>query len=83
MKKLKRWISVLLSCMMFCGMFTGCGSSEAATMRVGAMKGPTSMGLLFLMEQAEAGECEDTYEFTMATAADELFPLMIEPTPKS
>ena len=78
MKNLKRWISVLLSCMMLCGLLGGCGSSEPVTMRVGAMKGPTCMGLLFLMEQAEAGKCEDTYEFTMATAADELLPLMIK-----
>jgi len=42
------------------------------------MKGPTAMGLLFLMEEAEAGKCEDSYGFTMATAADELLPLMIK-----
>jgi len=76
--KCKKWVAVGLSLLMICGLFTGCGSSEPVTMRVGAMKGPTSMGLLFLMEEAEAGETEDTYEFTMATGADELLPLIIK-----
>lgn len=49
------------------------GSEEtAAAVRVGALKGPTSMGLVNLME--EAG---DEYEFTMVTAADELLPMVI------
>ena len=76
--RLKKWLALGLSMLVLCGLFTGCDSSEPVTMRVGAMKGPTSMGLLFLMEKAEAGACEDTYEFTMATAADELLPLMIK-----
>lgn len=66
---------MLLICIL---LLTACGNVEPVNMRVGAMKGPTSMGLLFLMEEAESGACEDTYEFTMATAADELLPLMIK-----
>lgn len=46
--------------------------------RVGSLKGPTSMGLLYMMEDAEAGETENDYEFQMTTAADELLPLMIK-----
>lgn len=42
------------------------------TMRIGSLKGPTSMGLVKLMQEAEAGETEVKYEFTMATAADEI-----------
>ncbi len=58
----------------------GCGSAveEKMTVRVGGMKGPTSMGLLFLKEESEAGEALENYEFTMVTAADELLPLMIK-----
>lgn len=51
---------------------------EKTTVRVGGMKGPTSMGLLFLKEKAEAGNALENYEFTMVTAADELLPLMIK-----
>lgn len=46
------------------------GSVE--TLRVGSMKGPTTMGLVSLMDKASKGEAEGSYEFTMVTAADEL-----------
>lgn len=51
---------------------------EAAEIRVGSLKGPTYMGILFLMDKAEKGETADNYEFQMATGADELLPLMIK-----
>lgn len=57
----------------------GCGAKEEpVAVKVGSMKGPTSMGLLFMMEAAEAGECKNDYAFTMTTAADELLPLVIK-----
>lgn len=50
--------------------------SEAAeagfTLRIGSLKGPTSMGLVSLMDKSEKGESEGSYEFTMVTAANEL-----------
>lgn len=45
---------------------------EPETLRVGSMKGPTTMGLVSLMDKASKGEAEGSYEFTMVTAADEL-----------
>ncbi len=50
---------------------------EAVDVRVGSLKGPTSMGLVYLMDQADKGEAANNYEFTMAAAADELLPSMI------
>ena len=47
---------------------------EAVDVRVGSLKGPTSMGLVYLMDQADKGEAANHYEFTMAAAADELLP---------
>lgn len=52
-------------------------AGEAAVIRVGSLKGPTSMGLVFLMELAENGKTDSAYEFTMVTAADELLPKVI------
>lgn len=46
--------------------------SGAAAVRVGSLKGPTSMGLAYLMETAKNGEAANTYEFIMAGKADEL-----------
>lgn len=42
------------------------------TLRVGSMKGPTSMGLVSLMDKAKQGQAKGSYDFTMVTAADEL-----------
>jgi len=52
----------------------GCSKTETeeTTVRIGSLKGPTSMGLVELMDQAEKGETGADYEFTMAAAADEI-----------
>lgn len=42
------------------------------TVRIGSLKGPTSMGLVTIMEAQEQGITSQNYEFTMVTAADEL-----------
>lgn len=71
-------IGVLLLCLVFGG---GCGGKEvqdSTTVRIGSLKGPTSLGLLYLMKDAENGNSENNYAFQMATAADELLPLMIK-----
>jgi NitT/TauT family transport system substrate-binding protein len=47
------------------------------TVRVGSLKGPTSMGLVSLMDQAGKGESLNDYEFTMTAAADELTPKIV------
>lgn len=51
---------------------------DAVTVRVGSLKGPTSLGLLTLMDKASKGETVDNYEFQMATGADELLPLVVK-----
>lgn len=48
------------------------GDNCQAGVRVGSLKGPTSMGLVYLMDKAQKGETENHYEFTMTGAADEL-----------
>lgn len=53
-------------------------NAEKTLIRVGSLKGPTSLGLLFLKNAAENDEASNDYEFTMATGADELLPLMIK-----
>lgn len=71
--------ALLLVFVLILGALTGCGKERpAANIRVGSLKGPTSMGILFLMDKAERGETENTYEFQMATGADELLPLMVK-----
>ena len=50
---------------------------EAVDIKIGSLKGPTSMGLVYLMDQAEKNEAANNYEFKMAATADELLPSMI------
>ena len=55
----------------------GAGTDEGVTLKIGSLKGPTSMGLVYLMERSEKGETINDYEFTMTAAADELLPAML------
>lgn len=79
MKTMNKLCCFLLS-MILCFSFAGCSKENAkepeekVSVRVGGLKGPTSMGLLFMMEE----ESENQYDFKMATAADELLPLMVQ-----
>ena len=77
-KSFRRFAALVLGLVLICGLFAGCGKKEAVNVRVGSLKGPTSMGILFLMDKAEKGETDDTYDFRMAVGADELLPLMVQ-----
>ncbi len=46
--------------------------ADSEALRVGSLKGPTTMGLVNLMDKSDKGEAEGTYEFTMATQPDEI-----------
>ena len=47
-------------------------SGDETVVRVGGLKGPTTMGLVKLMDESANGEAQNNYEFTMVTAADEM-----------
>lgn len=51
---------------------------SAVDIRVGSLKGPTSMGLVKLMKDTEDGLAANNYTFTMETAADALLPMMLQ-----
>lgn len=88
----KKAVAVMLSIALSAAMLVGCGTDgslegvgdttaaddyEAVDIRIGSLKGPTSMGLVYLMDQAEKNETANNYEFKMAATADELLPSMI------
>lgn len=73
----RRTAALCLVLLLFCSLLcAGCGKRESVSVRTGSLKGPTSIGILFLMEKAQKGETADSYEFRMATGADELLQLM-------
>lgn len=76
----KKLAALCLSAVLAVALLTGCGQAkeEQTTVRVGALKGPTSMGLLFLQEDAAGNKADGSYEFTMMTAADELLALIVK-----
>ena len=52
--------------------------SVKTEVRVGSLKGPTSIGLMKLMKDAEEKTAANDYTFTMETAADALLPMIIQ-----
>jgi len=53
-------------------------TADKAVVRLGGLKGPTSMGMVKLLDDDEQGLTEIDYEFTMAAAADELTPKLLK-----
>jgi len=74
------WSLLLVAGLLFSTLLTGCGGrkTESVAVSVGALKGPTSMGLVSQMEKSEKGEIADAYQFTMETAADTLVGMMVK-----
>lgn len=56
----------------------GEAAGEPVTVRVGSLKGPTSIGLVRLMEENANGGTQNQYEFMMETAADTLLGRMAQ-----
>lgn len=80
MEKMKRtqWRIVTIAFLVLLAAFglSGCKEKKTAeSIRIGSLKGPTSLGLLAMM-YSENVATEDVYEFQMAVTADELLPLM-------
>lgn len=84
--KTKRYISVialiLILIMVFgsvAGALTGCGAANApgsdVVVRVASLKGPTTIGLVHLMDSNENSE-KPSYEFTMYTAGSDIMAAM-------
>lgn len=77
---MKKIFATILMGLLACAMLGGCkekGQSDDLIVKVGSLKGPTSIGLVKLMDDAEKGLTDNRYEFTMAVTADELLPKMI------
>lgn len=48
------------------------------TIRIASLKGPTTMGLVGLVRDAEAGEAAEDYQVTMYGTPDEVVPLVVQ-----
>ncbi|MCL2164135.1 MAG: ABC transporter substrate-binding protein [Oscillospiraceae bacterium] len=52
-------------------------NSEPVTIRIGGLKGPTSMGMVKLLKDAAEGKTFNKYEFSLAGSADEVTPKLV------
>ena len=90
---MKKTLALILALLLAIGIFAGCGKTaeepknnpeptpevkEEVTVKIAGLKGPTSIGLVKLMEDNEAGTSANKYEFTVAGAADEVTPKLIK-----
>lgn len=57
---------------------TTLSKTDYTTMRIASLKGPTTMGLVQLMEAAKDGVSRHDYQVTMYGAADEIAPQLIK-----
>ena len=79
---MKKYMSTFLAVLMLAVLFLGCGAttaeSEPVTMRLGSLKGPTTMGMVKLLSDAEANLTANKYESTIAADASELMTKLIQ-----
>ena len=73
---MKKYLSIILALLMLMSVVAGCAQQkepevkeEPQTIRVGALTGPTAMGMVKLMDESDKGESENTYEFTLQSEA--------------
>lgn len=83
---MKKLTCFVVSLVLGAVLITGCGakkqapdSREPVTVSVAALKGPTAMGMVDLMDRAESGGITDNaYHFEIAAAADEVTPKLVQ-----
>ncbi len=83
---MKKVLSLVLCALLLACAVLGCTAapdnassapaSTPVTIRIAGLKGPTSMGLVKVMEDNENGKAANNYEFTVAGSADEITPLL-------
>lgn len=74
---MKKLFSLILSLMLLFSM-TAFAETAKPTVRLAAMTGPTAMGLVKLLDDAENGLAANQYDFLLAGAADEISPSLIQ-----
>ena len=52
--------------------------ADEVTIRLGGLKGPTTMGMVKLLDDSDKGLTANKYTYQMAAAADELTPLLLK-----
>lgn len=78
---MKKNYAIILSLVLFILLIAGCGNKkeEAVDVNITALKGPTAMGMVKLMEDSEKEADENShYNFTIAASVDEITPKLVQ-----
>lgn len=85
---MKKQIAILLTMLLCLGILAGCTApgpsvpeepeaAEATTFHIASLKGPTTMGMVKLMKDAEGDATKHDYQFEIFGTADEVVPKLI------
>ena len=76
---LKKILSVVLAAvLLLASAAVSAEGTEKTTVRLGGLKGPTSMGMVKLLEDNENGLTANRYEFTLAGSPNDLTPALLK-----
>ena len=76
---LKKILSVVLAAvLLLASASVSAEGTEKAAVRLGGLKGPTSMGMVKLLEDNENGLTANRYEFTLAGSPNDLTPALLK-----
>ena len=82
MSDMKKYLAPILALVLLALPLTGCAwkTNDPAplTIRLGGLKGPTSMGLVKLLKDDQEDVSSHSYSFTLAGSADEVTPKLIK-----
>lgn len=78
-KQIKQIVILSILIVSFLISLSGCGQKiDDTTLRVISMKGPTTIGLLPMMKEAENDSSKGNYEFQMAKDVNEILPKIVK-----
>lgn len=85
---MKKWTAIILTLALCFGLLAGCAATETdepdvpdvaeqTTFRIASLKGPTTIGMVKLMNDAEEGMVKHDYQFEVYGTADEIVPKLV------
>ncbi len=74
---MKKFVTLLLTVVLTVALFASCAPKEKTHIDVGALKGPTGMGLSKLMVDAEEGKTKNDYKFEIFGAPTDVTGLLL------
>ncbi len=76
---MKRFSAIVLSLVLLLSIFAGCTpKADDVVINIGGMTGPTTIGMVKMLSDNDAGVAANEYELTLAGSADVINPMLIQ-----